>query len=136
MVHKEIYKSAKLRDNHYHLHNQNLFLKIYIKTHDRRNFNHSKNFLKHSIFTVHDSPPSFADQSNSSLHLNLSQASNTSTRTKYDLPGRRHCPFIPPSSPGNKFYPKKLNRIKLLKETVSSCSYKFWGNIYNIFLFI
>ena len=74
--------------------------------------------------TFHDTPASFANQSNSSLHINHSHPSNRITRTKYDLrplPRTVYYLSIPsPSTSVDKTCPLKLNRAILLIEIESN----------------
>ena len=104
---KNLYKSAKVKDNNYHhSRSKSQSEKLYQKPRSSKiqSFNNFPEIIdRPDTDTLHDSPTSFTNQSNSSVHFKQSQISNRNTRTKYDLrplPWKKHCLFIPsPSSP-------------------------------------
>ena len=85
----ELYKGVNLDDNHYHtLRSKSVSKTLHYKP--RKTKFQSLNKVPELIDlpktnTVHDSPTSFAKQSNSSRCFNQSQTSNRNTRTKHDL---------------------------------------------------
>ena len=122
MFGNELNKSAKLKDIRYHIsRSKSDSDKLHYKPLSSK-FQSLNKFLE--IFhlpetdTVQYCPTSFAEQSNSSLHLNQSQTFNRKTRINYDLrppPRAVCCLFVSsPFLPVNLLFPQELNRMKLL----------------------